>query len=308
MAVQTQQGYGPGTPQFDNLNPTLQRIAMQVVAESGGRVWIGSGWRSGQQQTALYNAWKNGTYDVPVVAKPGHSQHERGGAIDFDGDLQLAQQIGRRLGLVFPVEGEAWHAQLGEGVAETGTNVQYDLGYEGTEVQEDPEAVLANRMHAIQRMLGGSAVNSMMGNAMMDGTDEDDLMSDAQPMELNFDAQTGMGSAQVADPTKYGTVAQSMFQEFGFGQEDFPALVELWNRESGDPQAGSQRVTWNPLAQNPNSTAFGIAQFLNGTWKGTGFQKTTDPVTQIRAGLTYIKSRHGNPRNALAFHNQNNWY
>src|SRR5688500_13426756 len=92
-------------PSIDNLNPTLRAIALRVVAESGGRVTIGSGWRSSAQQTDLYTRWKNGTYDVPVVAKPGTSNHETGHAIDFGGDLRLAQQIGRKYGLVFPVNG-----------------------------------------------------------------------------------------------------------------------------------------------------------------------------------------------------------
>lgn len=61
-------------------------------------------------------------------------------------------------------------------------------------------------------------------------------------------------------------------------------------------------------AQNPTSTAYGIMQFLNGTWKGVGCVKTSDPVEQIRCGDKYIKARYSSWSNALAFHKANGWY
>lgn len=336
-------GYGPGTPQFDNLDPRLQAIALQIINESGGRVWVGSGWRSIEQQTQLYDAWVSGNYDVPSVAKPGRSKHNHGLAIDFDGDLRLAQALGRKYGLIFPVKGEAWHGELGG----AGTNpdmplggVQYDLNYMGGQ-PINPEDVLANRMHSIMRILGSGDAAHVLEPDLMDDmgmTDPEAFMqAGGTPWELAsaaFPAQLGTGLAdftnepgerypvfaltadkntakanyQIADARNFGTYAKSLFKQFGWDVSDYPALVELWNRESGDPTAGSSKVTWNPLAQNPTSTAFGIAQFLNGTWAGTGIGKTTNPLQQIMAGLIYIHNRYGNPRNALAFHSANNWY
>ena len=75
-------------------------------------------------------------------------------------------------------------------------------------------------------------------------------------------------------------------------------LNQLWQRESG----------WNPKAQNPRSTAYGIAQFLDSTWAGTGIAKTSDPNRQIDAGLIYIENRYGTPCAAWDFHQANNWY
>ena len=75
-------------------------------------------------------------------------------------------------------------------------------------------------------------------------------------------------------------------------------LYLLWQHESG----------WNPHAQNPVSTAYGIAQFLNSTWAGTGYQKTSDYKVQIEAGLVYISNRYGTPCNAWQFFQNNNWY
>lgn len=74
-------------------------------------------------------------------------------------------------------------------------------------------------------------------------------------------------------------------------------LVKLWNQESG----------WNNTAQNPTSTAYGIAQFLDTTWAPYG-PKTSDPTTQIQYGLEYIKGRYGSPSGAWAHEVQWNWY
>jgi len=65
---------------------------------------------------------------------------------------------------------------------------------------------------------------------------------------------------------------------------------------------------WNNNAQNPTSTAYGIGQFLNSTWAGVGYSKTSDPQTQILAMLAYIASRYGNPNAAWNFKRSHNWY
>ncbi|WP_417372721.1 peptidoglycan DD-metalloendopeptidase family protein [Glutamicibacter protophormiae] len=69
----------------------------------------------------------------------------------------------------------------------------------------------------------------------------------------------------------------------------------------------SKESSWNPNAQNPSSTAYGLFQFLNSTWGSYG-AKTSDPAGQARAGLKYIQDRYGDPKKALAFHKKNNWY
>jgi hypothetical protein len=67
-------------------------------------------------------------------------------------------------------------------------------------------------------------------------------------------------------------------------------LVSLWNSESG----------WSATAQNPTSTAYGIAQFLDTTWATVGATKTSIAAAQIAAGLKYIKQRYGSPSAAWA--------
>jgi hypothetical protein len=121
------------------------------------------------------------------------------------------------------------------------------------------------------------------------------LNSIASPQQRRSTGGKGGGSRD-----QYINYARSRLAQFGWSESELPALIELWDRESG----------WNPTAQNPRSTAFGIAQFLNGTWSGVGASKTSDPYAQIDAGLSYIAGRKqlGSPSGALRFHDRNNWY
>jgi cell wall-associated NlpC family hydrolase len=56
---------------------------------------------------------------------------------------------------------------------------------------------------------------------------------------------------------------------------------------------------YNQFAQNPGSSAYGIGQFLDQTWKGYG-PKTSDPKLQIKYMLEYIKGRYGSPSKAMS--------
>jgi hypothetical protein len=92
-------------------------------------------------------------------------------------------------------------------------------------------------------------------------------------------------------------LAQSMAAARGWTGAQWNALDWIVNKES----------SWNPTAQNPSSTAFGLFQFLNGTWKGYG-PKTSDPQLQLQYGMQYIADRYGTPARAMAFHKGHNWY
>lgn len=98
-----------------------------------------------------------------------------------------------------------------------------------------------------------------------------------------------------------GNVAavQAVAAGYGWGSGvQWNDLVALINRESG----------FNNVAQNPTSTAYGIFQFLNGTWASYGVAKTSDPGLQAVAGLRYIAQRYGSPAGALAHENAYGWY
>ena len=85
----------------------------------------------------------------------------------------------------------------------------------------------------------------------------------------------------------------------GYEPVQFTCLVRLWTRESG----------WNPLADNPTSTAYGIPQALPGSkMASAGADWRTNPKTQMAWGLGYIKARYGDPCHAWAHSEEDNWY
>ena len=83
-------------------------------------------------------------------------------------------------------------------------------------------------------------------------------------------------------------IAAEMLPAYGWGDSQMKALVQMWNRESG----------WNSRAANP-SGAYGIPQSMPGSkMASAGSDWATNPRTQIKWGLGYIKSRYGSPANA----------
>lgn len=84
----------------------------------------------------------------------------------------------------------------------------------------------------------------------------------------------------------------------GFGLDQMPCLVNLWNRES----------SWNTHAQNP-SGAYGIPQALPGDKMAAyGPNWQDDAATQIKWGLSYIQSRYSTPCAAWQHSQATNWY
>ena len=94
------------------------RVAVtRLIAASRGRVWIVSGFRTYDQQSALYQKYLNGTGNL--AAKPGTSRHESGVAVDFGGDKAWIKANAGRFGLFNSVPSENWHYSL-IGASETG--------------------------------------------------------------------------------------------------------------------------------------------------------------------------------------------
>ena len=119
-----------------------------------------------------------------------------------------------------------------------------------------------------------------------------------------------MSACESAQPRARSRAASSApvapagsYQEYAMGKlggngGEFSCLENLWGKESG----------WNPNAQNPSSSAYGIPQFLDSTWASTGIAKTSDGYRQIDAGLIYIDSRYGSPCGAWSHSQSTGWY
>lgn len=66
---------------------------------------------------------------------------------------------------------------------------------------------------------------------------------------------------------------------------------------------------WVIDATNPSSGAYGIPQSLPGNKMATeGDDWRTNPATQIKWGLKYVKERYGTPCAAWSFKQGHNWY
>lgn len=105
-------------------------------------------------------------------------------------------------------------------------------------------------------------------------------------------------TAQQSSPPTYPSDLSSGPGPAQGATQQFDCLDDLWENESG----------WSPTARNPDSTAYGIAQFLDQTWTLMGVAKTSDPYEQIDSGLAYIAKRYGTPCDAWSFWQQNHWY
>ncbi len=115
----------------------------------------------------------------------------------------------------------------------------------------------------------------------------------------------GVGSATTGppgappDPGSAQSIAWNMMSQFGWSpQTYFSCLNNIWTRESG----------WVYTAENP-SGAYGIPQALPGSkMASAGSDWMTNPATQIKWGLGYIKAVYGDPCSAWAFWQGHDYY
>ncbi|MCZ0981925.1 transglycosylase SLT domain-containing protein [Streptomyces diastatochromogenes] len=71
----------------------------------------------------------------------------------------------------------------------------------------------------------------------------------------------------------------------------------------------TRESNWNPYATNPTSGAYGIAQALPARkYASAGSDWRSNGITQVRWGLSYMKSRYGSPCGAWAFWQSRHWY
>jgi resuscitation-promoting factor RpfB len=122
-----------------------------------------------------------------------------------------------------------------------------------------------------------------------------------QPVPVTATATGGGAPIVPAAPPNPGTaqrIAYNMLPAFGFSHNQYGCLDNIYSRESG----------WRYNAWNA-SGAYGIPQALPGSKMATaGADWMTNPATQIRWGLRYIKSVYGSPCNAWGFWQVHGWY
>lgn len=128
--------------------------------------------------------------------------------------------------------------------------------------------------------------------------------------EERLEAQKKQNQEQIKSTTNSGSNTSNLsslqsyahdlvINSYGWSEEDFNSLINLWNKESG----------WNPNSHNSSSGAHGIPQALPASKMASeGEDYYTNGETQIRWGLKYIKERYGSPSNAWAAFQSKGWY
>lgn len=103
----------------------------------------------------------------------------------------------------------------------------------------------------------------------------------------------------VNDPAGAKSYASGRLGSFGWGQDQFLCLAQLWTKESN----------WMTTATNPYSGAYGIPQALPpGKYSSAGSDWLTSYRTQIEWGLGYIRDRYGSPCRAWSHSVAVGWY
>jgi hypothetical protein len=93
-------------------------------------------------------------------------------------------------------------------------------------------------------------------------------------------------------------IGHSILLHSGGDEAQWNCLNALWTRESD----------WKTYANNPSSGAYGIPQALPGyKMASKGGDWRSNPITQIRWGISYIASKYGTACNALS-HSDNYGY
>ena len=80
-------------------------------------------------------------------------------------------------------------------------------------------------------------------------------------------------------------------------KKEYSCLVKLLGKESA----------WNAEAKNPNSSAKGIGQLLDATYRNLGMKHTEASVPQLVATLAYIHRRHLTPCKAWSHFKKKNY-
>lgn len=130
-------------------------------------------------------------------------------------------------------------------------------------------------------------------------TERTAVADDAKADQLASDAGRAEVSRQDLADADPKTLARALMPEYGLSTGEFSCLDSLWTKESG----------WSTTADNPTSSAYGIPQALPGSkMASAGPSWETNPETQVRWGLGYIRDRYGSACGAWGHSQANNWY
>ncbi|MGA0566159.1 coiled-coil domain-containing protein [Rathayibacter sp. KR2-224] len=117
----------------------------------------------------------------------------------------------------------------------------------------------------------------------------------------NSTIDTSAGCSAGCSPSAAQAYARGAIGAYGWGDDQFSCLVQLWTMESG----------WRWNAYNSDSAAYGIPQSWPGSkMSSAGADWQTNGDTQINWGLRYIAGSYGTPCGAWTFEMSHtpHWY
>lgn len=241
----------------------FQTALDNLIAASGGRIWIVSGDRDEELQRQLWEE-KLAEYGLPPdtdpddpraadarqwVAPPGRSNHNKGIAADLGGDLNLAHQLAPQFGLYFPMAHEEWHIEP-MGSRETDGHTTPPPGYPTFTPEDLTKAPDYNSI--LSRLIGG-------------GVDiftpqQDPMFADMTTPILKLSPKRA--NAPVFTTQRGGPVGIDAFMQ------------AIKNIESSGGNYG---------AINPESGAAGAYQFMDETWGYYGgYAKASDAPPELQ--------------------------
>ena len=185
--------------------------------------------------------------------------------------------------------------------------------YSGIAVAATGIAVTSGVAAKDQAPADGASAIIAGAQAQRAGTDVDDSLREREASVSRSDRRTTADKEETLSEDSGGQVvrteslaeedpkeiARRLMPEYGLSEAEFGCLDSLWISESD----------WDPTADNPTSTAYGIPQALTGgTHDNLPADYMTNPVSQIRWGLWYIREAYGSACSAWEFKQANNWY
>lgn len=238
------------------MNADFETKLNNLVAASGGRVWIVSGYRDTETQSRL---WEEAVAQYGPdearnwVAPPGHSNHEKGIAADLGGDLELAAQLAPQFGLYRPMDWEPWHFEP-VGSREQGSAYSYTNAPAGGINSNDLPEEAGSYTDVLNRLIGSVSIFSM-----------------SQPAIPGL--RQSVGKASLAPERKAAPVFTSSIG----GPDGIDAFMRALRdvESSGDYGAIGVPTPWG--------RATGAYQFLDSTWGNyAGYSRAADAPPEVQ--------------------------